>query len=261
MKLLKKVTPLATATAIAASAFILPSTATADEFTGNIGVYSKYLLRGIAEENSNTAVQGGLDYAFDNGFYLGYWGSNLSYNYETEPEADTTVLTGFENDFYGGYAGSAGKFDYSVGLIQYYYLNVDDSNLTELVLSGGFAGWTLQAQYLLTDGWWGNSGDIYWTLGGGFGLPKDFGLDLSLGYYMYNDDDNDKLGGYDPAQPSKENVTKTTAEFRHLNVSLTHPIGDTGADMALTYIFAGKDRTEQKYTNSMVLSTSWGFDI
>ncbi|WP_455210377.1 TorF family putative porin [Kaarinaea lacus] len=258
MKLLKNLTPLATASAIAISAFTLPATATAGEFTGNIGVYSKYLLRGIAEENSNTAVQGGLDYAFDNGFYLGYWGSNLGYSYETEPEADTTTLTGFENDFYGGYAGSVGKFDYSAGLIQYYYINVDDSNLTELVLSGGFAGWTLQAQYLLTDGFWGNSGDIYWTLSGGVELPANFGLDLNLGYYTYNDDDNDKL--VDPSDGSQVETT-TTSEMRHVNVSLTHPIGDTGADMALTYIFAGKDRTEQKYTNSMVMSATWGFDI
>jgi uncharacterized protein (TIGR02001 family) len=256
MKLLKKVTPLATASALAVSAFTLPAVATAGEFTGNIGVYSKYLLRGIAEENSGTAVQGGLDYGFDSGFYLGYWGSNLSYNYETKPEADTTVLQGFENDFYGGYSGSVGKFDYSAGLIQYYYINVDDSDLTELVLSGGFAGWTLQAQYLLTDGAWGNSGDIYWTLSGGVALPKDFGIDLSVGYYTYNDDDNDKLLLPDPSAK-----TTTTSEMRHVNVSLTHPIGDTGADMAITYIFAGKDRFEQKYTNSMVMSATWGFDI
>ena len=118
MKLLKSINSLATASAIAVSAFVLPTVATAGEFTGNIGMYSKYLLRGIAEENSNTAIQGGLDYAFDNGFYLGYWGSNLGYNYETKPEADTTVLQGFENDFYGGYSGSVGKFDYSAGLIQ-----------------------------------------------------------------------------------------------------------------------------------------------
>ena len=256
MKLLKNVTPLATASAIAVSAFTLPTLATASEFTGNIGVYSKYLLRGIAEENAGTAVQGGLDYSFDSGFYLGYWGSNLGYNYETEPKDDTTVQQGFENDFYGGYSGSVGKFDYSAGLIQYYYINVDDSNLTELVLSGGFAGWTLQAQYLLNDGWWGNSGDIYWTLSGGVELPAKFGIDLNLGYYTYNDDDNDKL------YLKADNLsTTTTSEWRHVNISLTHPIGDTGADMALTYIFAGKDRTETKYTNSMVMSASWGFDI
>jgi hypothetical protein len=128
-----------------------------------------------------------------------------------------------------------------------------------LVLSGGFAGWTLQAQYLLNDGWWGNSGDIYWTLSGGVKLPSNFGLDLNLGYYTYSDDDTEKLG-YNPDDQTSVTTT-TTSEMRHVNVSLTHPIGDTGADMALTYIFAGKDRTEQKYTNSMVMSATWGFDI
>jgi uncharacterized protein (TIGR02001 family) len=257
MKLLKKFAPIATASAIAASVFGLPSAAMADDFTGNVGVYSKYLLRGIGEENSNTAVQGGLDYSFSNGIYLGYWGSNLGYSYETSA-GDKTRLQGFENDLYGGYAGSAGMFDYSVGLIQYIYVNVADSDLTELVLSGGIKGWKLQAQYLLTDGWWGNSGDIYWTVSGGFSLPKDFGVDVKLGYYTYNNSDNSKLSGYADANGD---VTKTSSAPRHLDIALKHPIGSTGADMVLTYTLAGKDRTDTKFSNSMVMSAVWGFKI
>ncbi|HEY4713402.1 MAG TPA: TorF family putative porin, partial [Aquirhabdus sp.] len=38
--------------------------------TGNIGVYSKYVLRGItnAPEQDGAAVQGGVDYVLKNGF-------------------------------------------------------------------------------------------------------------------------------------------------------------------------------------------------
>ncbi len=261
MKLTKRFTSLTGAAALALSAMATPMAAQAENsFTGNIGIYSKYLLRGIFEENGNTAVQGGFDYAWDSGWYLGYWGSNLGYSYEATPD-NVTDMAGFENDVYGGYSGSAGEFEYNVGLIQYIYVNVDDSDLTELLLSGGFKGWTLQAQYLLADGWWGNAGDIYWTFYGGFSLPKDFGLDFKVGYYMYEDDDNDKLGGYNPALPSSKNVTTTTSEFRHFDISLTHPVGSTGADMALTYTVAGKDRTKTEYGDSVVLSVAWGFDI
>jgi len=261
MKLPKRFTTLTGAAALAISAMATPMAAQAEnEFTGNIGVFSKYLLRGIYEENDGAAVQGGLDYAWDNGWYLGYWGSSLSYSY-TAGTGTPYTGTGFENDVYGGYTGSAGDFEYNVGLIQYIYLQVDDSDLTELLLSGGYKGWTLQAQYLLTDGWWGNSGDIYWTVYGGFSLPKDFGLDLKLGYYMYEDGDNSKLGGYNPANPSKGNVTTTTSDFRHLDISLTHPIGNTGADMAITYTVAGKDRTSTSFDDTIVMSVAWGFDI
>ncbi|WP_455205631.1 TorF family putative porin [Kaarinaea lacus] len=266
MSLIKKFAPLATASAIAVSALTLPAAATAGEFTGNIGVYSKYLLRGIAEENDGAAVQGGLDYAWDMGFYIGYWGSSLGYEYKKGTDADGEPLSytakGFENDIYGGFANSVGMFDYNVGLIQYVYINVDDSDLTELLVAGGIKGWTLQAQYLLTDGWWGNSGDIYWSAYGSIPLPADFGIDLKLGYYTYNDSDNDKLGGLAEAKAAgADKLTTTTSEFRHFDIGFTHPVGKTGADMAITYTVAGKDRTKTSYDDSIVMSVAWGFDI
>src|SRR5690606_6797102 len=65
--------------------------------SGNIGVFSKYVLRGVTNdaESDDPALQGGFDYSHDSGFYAGYWGSSLDYNYETG--SDTTAATGFEN--------------------------------------------------------------------------------------------------------------------------------------------------------------------
>ncbi|MGB5308998.1 MAG: TorF family putative porin, partial [Arenicellales bacterium] len=73
--------PLALATAISAATMagaIAPAHAALD---GNIGIFSSYVLRGITNspENDNAAIQGGLDWGFGPGFYLGYWGSNLGY--------------------------------------------------------------------------------------------------------------------------------------------------------------------------------------
>ena len=130
MLLSKKITPVALATTLALSGLAAPIVANA-ELSGNIGVHSKYLLRGIFEENSGTAVQGGFDWSDDSGFYLGYWGSNLGYSYDASG-TDPYTSTGFENDFYGGFAGEAGGIGYDIGLIQYYYISVDDSDLTEL---------------------------------------------------------------------------------------------------------------------------------
>lgn len=224
------------------------------ETSGNVGVYSKYILRGIAVENDNASVQGGVDVNFDNGFYLGWWASNLGYTHNTTP-GETYSTNGFENDFYGGYTGSIGSwFGYTVGLIQYYYLSVDDSDLTELVLAADFKYVTLQGQYLINDGAWGNSGDIYWTVSGDYDIPRDFNIGFSLGYYTYDDDD---------AGNSKKIWTKTTesSAFRHLNISASHPIGKTGANMGLTYIIAGDDREGVSYDNTMVLDLTYDFDI
>lgn len=51
--------------------------------SGNISVVSSYNLRGMTNspESDTPAIQGGLDYTHDSGFYLGYWFSTLTAAY------------------------------------------------------------------------------------------------------------------------------------------------------------------------------------
>src|SRR3569623_131194 len=115
----KKLSTLLSIT-LASSALLAPGLASAD-LTGNIGVFSKYVLRGMTNnaENDGAALQGGVDYTHASGIYLGYWGSNLDY-------ASSPTATGFENDFYGGWSGKTGIFRDRAGFIQYYNLEIDD---------------------------------------------------------------------------------------------------------------------------------------
>ncbi|WP_455222288.1 TorF family putative porin [Kaarinaea lacus] len=278
MKLTKKLTTVTGAAALAVSALATPLVAQA-ELSGNVGVYSAYVLRGITNsmENDGTTVQGGIDWSHDSGFYLGYWGSNLGYT-TTATVADLTTgdvgqeplviakgtgaviacesvgdcpAAGFENDFYLGYAGSLGSVDYDIGLIQYYYIGVEESNGLEIPFSVSFSGATLGLKYLTNDVWWGNAGDIYWTLGYDFSLPKDFTLSALVGYYTYQKD-----GDYIPEVPEAK-----SSAFRHLDLSLSHPIGDTGADMSITAIIGGEDRFGNDQANTVVLGVSYGFDV
>jgi uncharacterized protein (TIGR02001 family) len=252
----RKLSTLAVAAAVSLSPMMLPTAAQAD-LSGNIGVHSKYLLRGIGVENDATAVQGGIDYSHDSGFYAGWWGSNLGYTYDRNVGMEDG--DGFENDFYAGFAGGADDgFNYKVGLIQYYYISVDDSDLTEFLASVGYGPVSLQAQYLLNDGWWGNDGDIYWTLNYSADLPSDFSLGASLGWYTYDDSDNSKL-----CYPAGAGCGATTEDsgFRHLNLTLSHPIAETGADMYVQYTVAGEDRGGNDYDNKVVFGLTYGFDI
>ncbi len=236
--------PLVLATAVASSPMIATSAAQAASVTGNIGVHSKYILRGITNvpESDNPAVQGGFDVGFDNGLYLGYWGSSLDYS-------DPGKSNGFENDIYGGYGGSIGDFSYDVGLVQYYYINIDDFDGTEAYGSVGYGPFSLGAKTLLNDVVWGNQGDTYWTAGFSYDLPKDFTFDATLGYYTYED-----TGKY---------ITSTgeSSAFRHLNLGLSHPIGNTGADMGVTFVMGGKDRDGNDQDNAVFFSLTYGFDI
>lgn len=242
--------------------------AQADTATGNIGVFSKYVLRGntgtcdqfptkpcALPENSGTAVQGGFDWAWDSGLFLGYWGSNLDYTYTTggTPKAGA----GFEHDFYGGFGGKLGSMAYTIGLTQYYYINVDDSNLLELFGTLGAGPVTLGFKYLLQDGFWGNQGDTYLTATYAADLPKNFKFSGTAGYYLYEKDDSKEICGGTAAC----GLTTTSSDFRHLDLTLSHPIGKTGAEMGLTYILGGKLRTGQELENTAVLFVKYGFDL
>jgi uncharacterized protein (TIGR02001 family) len=230
----------------AAFALAAPAAGLADT-TGNVGVFSQYVLRGITNtpEDDDAALQGGIDWAGERGFYLGYWGSTLSYR------AAGAGDDGFESDFYGGYAGSVGEFDYSLGLIQYHYLNVEDSDLLELAGSVGYGPLTLGVDYLVQDGAWGNAGDVYWTLSYDADVPGGFSFNATLGYYTYNEDDPARFGL----------DTTTGSAFRHLDVTLSRAIGGTGADMSLTWVVGGQDRTGTDQDDAVVFAVTYDFEL
>ena len=244
MKTAIKPLALATAFSIASMAgAIAPAQA---ELSGNIGIFSSYVLRGItnAPENDNAALQGGIDWAGDLGFYAGYWGSNLGYG---NPDSDTK---GFENDFYAGWGGSKDLLSWDIGATYYYILNIDDFNAFEPKGSFGVGPATLGFKYLAEDVACGNKGDTYWTLSGGGEIGRGFSLGALLGYYVY-----DTSGEFIP-----ESEEAISSGFRHFDITLSHPIGDSAAAANLTYIVGGEDRFGVDQDNQMVFSITYNFD-
>lgn len=87
-------------------------------FTGNVGLYSQYVFRGVSQTNEKPALQGGFDLGHKSGFYAGTWASNISWISDAEPRASASL----EWDLYGGYKGSLpNDFGYDVGVLYYYY--------------------------------------------------------------------------------------------------------------------------------------------
>ena len=81
----------------------------------NLGATSDYRVRGIKQNNSNPAVQGGIDLAHSSGLYVGTWGSNVS---------DWTAAgsaSNLEIDYYGGYKTEVSGVAVDVGTIYYKY--------------------------------------------------------------------------------------------------------------------------------------------
>jgi len=90
--------------------------------TGNVGLFSQYIFRGLTQTNREPAVQGGFDYSHASGLYVGTWASNISWLRDATPSSYSGGGS-LEWDFYGGFKGAFGKsdFSYDLGLLYYYY--------------------------------------------------------------------------------------------------------------------------------------------
>lgn len=112
--------------------------------TGNVGVFSEYMFRGVSQGNS-AAVQGGLDYAHDSGLYVGTWVSNIGFG--------GTNNSGTEVDGYAGYAGKVGEVGFDVGALFYWYSEEDevDATLNTLEFYGGLSFGPVGLKYYYSD--------------------------------------------------------------------------------------------------------------
>src|SRR5262245_22953793 len=112
---------VATAFAAGTASAQTPAPAPSDHtLTGNIGLYSQYIFRGLTQTNKEPALQGGFDYSHSSGLYVGTWGSNVSW---LRDGGGYVAGGSLEWDFYGGFKGTFGKsdFTYDLGLLYYWY--------------------------------------------------------------------------------------------------------------------------------------------
>lgn len=143
--------------------------------TGNVGVYSQYIFRGLTQTNNDPALQGGFDYSHSSGFYAGAWMSNISWLTDS-PAATGYTSSSLEMDFYGGYKGTiSGDFGFDVGLLQYYYPGTHNT----AVNAGTFKADTLELYGALTWKWL--SAKYSHSLD-----DKTFGVNNSEGTYYFD---------------------------------------------------------------------------
>jgi len=171
-------------------------------FTGNFGLYSQYIFRGLTQTNRDPALQGGFDYSHASGFYAGTWLSNISWLTDSAPVTGYSSSS-LEWDVYGGYRGTFGKsdFGYDVGLLQYYYPGTHSTTLAP----GSVKADTLEAYGALSWKWL--SAKYSYSLN-----SKTFGVDNSRGTWYLDLSANypitEKLGLQ--AHYGKQKYTGTT---------------------------------------------------
>lgn len=107
----------------------LSTSASAVSVSGNYGMTSDYIWRGMTQGNHASAVFGGVDWDFGGGLAAGIWQSG-------------GVGGSNETDFYAGYGMDLGGVGLEVGFIAYKYFSSTASDFNEIYVSAdlGAAG-------------------------------------------------------------------------------------------------------------------------
>lgn len=89
------------------------------DVTGEVTVVSDYLFRGVTQTDEKPALQAGITWEHESGFYVGGWGSSISWLADSDPDISSQV----ELDVFLGYAGEFGEsgVGYDVGANYYWY--------------------------------------------------------------------------------------------------------------------------------------------
>lgn len=92
----------------------------------NVGVVTDYRFRGLSQTSLKPALQLGVDFAHKDGFYLGAFGSNVSWI----KDFNLATKGSYEVDLYGGLKGKITEdLGFDVGLIAYTYPNNNSGKL------------------------------------------------------------------------------------------------------------------------------------
>lgn len=161
------------------------------EISANGTATSNYVFNGVSYSNGNPAIQGGLDWNSEAGWYLGTWATSIDY-----------APFGFhddkaEVDYYGGFAGQINEqFGYDLGINFFTYPGIDDganeSDYYELYGKLTFdENTSLKLNY--SPDYSGEVGKSLILLANhSIALPYEFSLELEASYTKLLDDDKEQ---------------------------------------------------------------------
>ncbi|QFU23972.1 TorF family putative porin [Shewanella eurypsychrophilus] len=166
------------AIAICSTLSFAPPALSTEGLSANIGVTNNYIWRGVTQTDDKPAVSGGIDYAIDNGIYIGTWASNVDFGDEA-----TTEL-----DLYLGFGNQVGEFSYDLGYVYYGYPDGEDLNFGEAYASVGWSILSIGVSTTAHSDWSSDFGDdIYVEANVAFEILGDAELGLHFGSYDFND--------------------------------------------------------------------------
>jgi uncharacterized protein (TIGR02001 family) len=174
----------APAPAAAPAAAPAPEPAPEHTFSGNIGVATSYIYRGLNQSNYKPALQLGLDYSHSSGFYVGTWASSIKWL------KDFGISSGkAEIDLYAGYKGTVGDIGYDVGFLRYEYTGsvtpgATNPDTNELYVAGTYKVFTLKYSHAISNTFGNPDSKNSYYVDGTAAIPviDNVTLNLHVGY-------------------------------------------------------------------------------
>ena len=152
---------------------------TESNFSWNVGIVSGYVFRGVTQTGDDPALQGGIDYSFnDSGFYVGTWASNVDFG-PGSPDMEIDTYIGYNVDL-----GEEVNLD--IMLTRYNYAGANNSygnsDYNELITVWGFAE-VVNLTLAYTNDYANTGADVTYTnLASSFEMDKGYSLDVGFGY-------------------------------------------------------------------------------
>ncbi len=146
-----------------------------DHFGGRLTLTTDYVFRGVSHSREKPALQGGLDFNHDSGFFAGIWGSNVEF-----PTGGNREVPGpLEIDIYLGIDRELGRDWSGVATLVRYGYSSSDFSYNEAIVGLRYRE-QIAAFVAYTDSAFG-SDEPSFTLELSALYPAPFHLDLSVG--------------------------------------------------------------------------------
>jgi uncharacterized protein (TIGR02001 family) len=160
--------------------------------SGTLTLTSDYVFRGFTQTAEEPALQGGLEFESESGFYAGGWGSSISWLSDLGDDISSQL----EVDAYAGYRGQFNDtVSYDVGAIYYWYpgsypSGFNDADTTELYFGISAGVFSAKYSYAVTDlfGIDDSDGSSYLEAGLDFGFAETWSLGLHAGKQFISGD-------------------------------------------------------------------------
>lgn len=207
-------------------------------FSWNASVTSDYVFRGVSLTNEKPALQGGLDYSWENGLYVGTWASNIDGS-GGAPNLELDTYIGWNHDLND-------KWNFDAQLVRYNYFGEDSGygsvEYNELIgklqynkMFTGLIGYSND---------YGNSGQSSWYFGlsGSFEVGNGFTLEPNIGYTTIDEGGGTQFDYYDCGLAVSRAFGPVKAKLAYINAfGLDAAALDNlgGSRVVLTFSFGG----------------------